>query len=70
MTRRESCHLIDMLAEIPYPRNNKGKRHPLVSILVLVVIGLMDIKDIHLSLLGTISIEILKTFDVSEKVIK
>ncbi|MCY4402851.1 MAG: transposase family protein [Candidatus Poribacteria bacterium] len=41
MTRRKSSHLIDMLAEIPYPRNNKGKRHPLVSILVLVVIGLM-----------------------------
>ena len=30
-----------MLAEVPDPRNNKGKRHPLVSILVLMVIGLM-----------------------------
>ncbi len=41
MTRKSSCHLFDMLAEVPDPRNNKGKRHPLVSILALVVIGLM-----------------------------
>ena len=41
MTRKSSCHLLDMLAEVPDPRNNKGKRHPLVSILALVVIGLM-----------------------------
>ena len=41
MTRKSSCHGLDMLAEIPDPRNNKGKRHPLVSILALVVIGLM-----------------------------
>ncbi len=41
MTRKPSCHLIDMLAEVPDPRNNKGKRHPLKSILVLIVIGLM-----------------------------
>ena len=30
-----------MLAEVPDPRNNKGKRHPLVPILALIVIGLM-----------------------------
>ena len=41
MTSKSSCHLLDMLAEVPDPRNNKGKRHPLVSILALVVIGLM-----------------------------
>ena len=41
MTRKSSCHGLDMLAEVPDPRNNKGKRHPLVSILALVVIGLM-----------------------------
>ena len=29
MTRKSSCHLLDMLAEVPDPRNNKGKRHPL-----------------------------------------
>ena len=38
---RKSYHLINMLAEVPDPRNKKGKRHPLVSILALVVIGLM-----------------------------
>ena len=32
---------MDMLAEVPDPRNNKGKRHPLKSILALIVIGLM-----------------------------
>ncbi|MCE2399787.1 transposase family protein, partial [Candidatus Poribacteria bacterium] len=41
MTRRKSCHLIDMLAKLSDPRKNKGKRHPLTSILALVVIGLM-----------------------------
>ena len=41
MTRKPSCHLIDMLAKVPDPRNNKGKRHPLKSILALLVIGLM-----------------------------
>ena len=41
MTRTSSFHLIDMLAEVPDPRNKKGKRHPLKSILALVVIGLM-----------------------------
>ena len=41
MTRKLSCHLINMLAELRDPRKDKGRRHPLVSILALVVIGLM-----------------------------
>lgn len=41
MTRRESCHLLDMLAKLEDPRKEKGKRHPLISILALIVIGLM-----------------------------
>ena len=41
MTRKSSCHLLDMLAEVPDPRKDKGKRHPLKSILALMVIGLM-----------------------------
>ena len=27
MTRNPSCHLVDMLAEVPDPRNKKGKRY-------------------------------------------
>lgn len=42
MTRTPSCHLLDILAEVPDPRHKKGKRHPLVSILALIVIGLMS----------------------------
>ena len=42
MTRIPSCHLLDILAEVPDPRNEKGKRYPLVPILVLIVIGLMS----------------------------
>ena len=41
MTRPSSCHLLGMLAEVPDPRNKKGKRHPLKSVLTLVVVGLM-----------------------------
>ena len=41
MTRTSSCHLLDMLAEVPDPRKKKGKRHPLVSMLALTVIGLL-----------------------------
>ena len=41
MTRPPSCHLLDMLAEVPDPRNKKGKRHPLKSFHTLVVVGLM-----------------------------
>ena len=41
MTRNSSCHLLDRLAEVPDPRNKKGKRHPLNSILALIVIGLL-----------------------------
>ena len=31
MTRTSSCHLVDMLAEVPDPRKKKGHRHSLVS---------------------------------------
>ena len=41
MTRISSCHLKDMLAEVSEPRKSKGKRHPLSSILALIVTGLM-----------------------------
>ena len=41
MTRKSSCHLISMLAKITDPRKDKGKRHPLASILALIVTGLM-----------------------------
>lgn len=42
MTRTSSCHLLDMLAEVPDPRKKKGRRHPLVSMLALTVIGLLS----------------------------
>lgn len=42
MTRTSSCHLVDILAEVADPRKKKGKRYPLVSILVLLVIGVMS----------------------------
>lgn len=42
MTRTSSCHLLDILTEVPDPRHKKGKRYPLVSILALIVIGLMS----------------------------
>ncbi len=41
MPEKNSRHLLDRLAEIQDPRNNKGKRHPLNSILGLVLIGFM-----------------------------
>ena len=41
MTRSSSCHLLDMLAEVPDPRKKKGRRHPLVSMLALTVVGLL-----------------------------
>ena len=41
MTSSSSCHLLDILAEVPDPRHKKGKRYPLVSILALIIIGLM-----------------------------
>ena len=31
MTQTESGHLIDILAQVPDPRNPKGKRHPLTQ---------------------------------------
>ena len=34
MTRTSSCHLLDILAEVPDPRHKKGnQRHDLVPIL-------------------------------------
>ena len=42
MTRTSSRHLLDMLATLPDPRKEKGKRHPLRSILGLIVVGLMS----------------------------
>ena len=41
MTSTSSCHLLDMLAEVPDPRKKKGRRHPLVSMLALTVVGLL-----------------------------
>ena len=41
MPEKDSRHLLDRLAEIEDPRNEKGKRHPLNSILGLVLIGFM-----------------------------
>ena len=41
MTRSSSCHLFDILAEVPDPRNKKGCRHPFVSMLALTVVGLL-----------------------------
>ena len=41
MSKKDSRHLIDRLAEIEDPRKNKGKRHPLNSILGLIIIGFM-----------------------------
>jgi predicted transposase YbfD/YdcC len=42
MTRTSSCHLLDILAEVPDPRHKKGKRYPLVSLLALIITGLMS----------------------------
>ena len=41
MTKTSSCHLLDMLAEVPDPRKKKGRRHPLVSMLALTILGLL-----------------------------
>ena len=41
MTKTESRHLITILAEVPDPRNAKGKRHPLCAILALAVLAIM-----------------------------
>ncbi len=41
MPEKDSRHLLDRLAEIQDPRNEKGKRHPLNSILGLNIIGFM-----------------------------
>ena len=42
MTRKTSRHLLDILAEVPDFRNNRGKRHPLSAILALAVIAMMS----------------------------
>ena len=42
MPEKNSQHLLDRLAEIQDPRNDKGKRHPLNSILALSIIGFMS----------------------------
>lgn len=41
MTRNHSCHLVDMLAEVPDPRKKKGLRHPLQAMLGVLVVGLL-----------------------------
>ena len=41
MTRTSSCHLLTMLAEVPDPRNKKGRRHPLAAMLAVTVVGLL-----------------------------
>ena len=41
MTRNHSCHLLDMLAEVPDPRKKKGRRHPLAAMLAATVVGLL-----------------------------
>ena len=41
MTKTTSRHLLDILAEVPDSRNNRGKRHPLSAILGLAVIARM-----------------------------
>ena len=41
MTKTTSRHLLDILAETPDFRNNRGKRHPLSAILGLAVIAMM-----------------------------
>ena len=41
MTRNHSCHLLDMLAEVPDPRKKKGLRHPLQAMLGALVVGLL-----------------------------
>ncbi|RKU17211.1 hypothetical protein C6501_04745, partial [Candidatus Poribacteria bacterium] len=42
MPEKDSRHLLDRLAEIEDPRKKKGKRHPLHSLLGLVLIGIMS----------------------------
>ena len=41
MTKTTSRHLLNILAEVPDFRNNRGKRHPLSAILGLAVIAMM-----------------------------
>ncbi len=32
MTKQKSCHLLEMLVEVPDSRKSQGKRHPLPAI--------------------------------------
>ena len=42
MTRNQfPCQFVDMLAEVADPRKKKGRRHPLVAMLTLTVVGLL-----------------------------
>ena len=41
MTRNNSRHLLDMLADVPDFRKCRGKRHPLQAVLGLIVIAMM-----------------------------
>ena len=41
MTRPESYHLLDMLAEVADPRKKKGCRHPLQAMLGVLGVGLL-----------------------------
>ena len=41
MMKTTSRHLLDILAEVPDFRNNRGKKHPLSAILGLAVIAMM-----------------------------
>ena len=41
MTKTTSRHLLDILAEVPDFRNDRGKRHPLSAILALAIIAMM-----------------------------
>ena len=36
------CHLMDILAEVPDPRKEKGKRHPLPAILALGIVATLS----------------------------
>ena len=47
MTRSSSCHLLDILAEVPDPRHKKGKR---------LSFGLYPRFDCHRSDVGTIEV--------------
>ena len=41
MTKTTARYLLDILADVPDSRNNRGKRHPLSATLGLAVIAMM-----------------------------